>query len=925
MQRLIDSVLFAIERLWQHRVLVFWTLVGLSAATTLALSLTLYVDAVNTNLLTDNLSDPPYAFRFRYLGSWEGAITPADVDRASAVIEHNFVDAIGLPTTSTARYISGGTWNVTRQGDVPAPFGAYALGTLDGMDDHIQITAGQWPPDQVTDAGATGYLPVLASETMLYQTGLEVGDIFSATRSGAPEPVTLKIVALWRPVDASDPSWILTPKFFDQVFLMTGDDLWTAMDGLTAPVEEADWTIIFDGSTLRTSDVGGLLDGIVSGQRIVTAALPGIRLDLSPEDGLKAFSSKVNQLTQQLVIVVMPVAGLILYFVTMLAGMLVSSQQQEDVTLSSRGMSRPKLLGLHVLMWLILAGLALGIGLIAAPPVVQLIGRTSSFLTFTADTPSLDIVYTRQALIAGAVTGLLAASSGLYMAWRTTGQSINQFKQAQARSGKAWWQRIYLDVMLLVPAGYVFYTLRAHGGLSTGAQQPFSDPLVFIAPTLFSLGFTLLFLRLYPFVLNLASRVLSITSNIALLMALRELTRSIGRYRGTLLMMCFTLSLIGFTASMASTLDRSLQDVIEYDVGAQRVLVVASETQTEEGTSSDSGTTLTVVGYNTLPASNLLEIPDVYAVSRVGRYQAQIVLPGQRAQGTVLGVDRASMAAIAYFRQDYAPEPIADMFNELAGNRTGILLNAQAAEEYNLQVGQEASLQISALNTWYSTSVPIVGLVDYFPTLDPRQGFFAITNIDPIFELVGTELPHDIWLRLKPGADGDAVLAQVKDLGFPVLKWLDPAQLIYAAQTDPTRRGVLGFLSVGFVSAILLTLVGSVIQSTASFRTQAVQLGSLRAMGLGGGAVASYLLSSQGIAALGGIVGGTVIGMATTLLFLPLLDFSGGLPPYLVRVAWGDITLVYSLFAAMLFGVTVMTTALLSRQQVSALVKLGDA
>jgi putative ABC transport system permease protein len=90
-------------------------------------------------------------------------------------------------------------------------------------------------------------------------------------------------------------------------------------------------------------------------------------------------------------------------------------------------------------------------------------------------------------------------------------------------------------------------------------------------------------------------------------------------------------------------------------------------------------------------------------------------------------------------------------------------------------------------------------------------------------------------------------------------------------------------------------------------------------------AVAAYLLFAQGLAALGGIAGGTLIGMATTLLFLPLLDFSGGLPPYLVRVAWGDITLVYSVFATVLFGVTVLTTLFLSRQHVSTLVKLGDA
>src|SRR5690606_13995998 len=143
-----------------------------------------------------------------------------------------------------------------------------------------------------------------------------------------------------------------------------------------------------------------------------------------------------------------------------LAGMLVGRQQQEDVTLSSRGMNRRRLLALHALMWLILAGIALGVGILVSPLLVKLIGQTSSFLRFDYASKPLEIVFTQQVLLAGALTGLLAASSGLVMAWRTTGQSINAFKRSQARSGKAWWQRIYLDVMILVPAGYIFYTLQ---------------------------------------------------------------------------------------------------------------------------------------------------------------------------------------------------------------------------------------------------------------------------------------------------------------------------------------------------------------------------------------------------------------------------------------------------------------------------------
>jgi putative ABC transport system permease protein len=461
--------------------------------------------------------------------------------------------------------------------------------------------------------------------------------------------------------------------------------------------------------------------------------------------------------------------------------------------------------------------------------------------------------------------------------------------------------------------------------LKTDAENPFSDPLVFLAPTLLSLGATLLFLRLHPMVLSVCARGVAFGRDVALLMAFRELTRSIGRYRGALLMTCFTLSLTGFTASTASTLDRSLEDSINYKIGADSVLVVAAESQTEESTSSSGETQQQLVGYNTLPASTLYGLEGVREVSRVGRYPGQIVLPSQRINGTVLGVDRSALAAVTRFRDDFAQEPLADLLNRLAGNRTGVLLSAQTARDYGLRVGQEITLQIQALNTWYQTKVPIVGLLDYFPTLDPADGFFLITGLDPIFELVGSELPHDIWLGLTPGADREALRQAILAKGFPVLRWLDPQQALLEAQAAPARRGVLGFLSVGFVSSIFLTLVGSIIQSTASFRAQALQLGALRAMGLGGRPVALYLVFAQGIAAFSGVAGGTLIGMGTTLLFLPLLDFSGGLPPYLVRVAWSEITLVYALFAGILLLVTLLTTILLGREHVSTLIKLGDA
>ncbi|MDX1995033.1 MAG: FtsX-like permease family protein [bacterium] len=958
MLQALDILNFTIERLWRNRVMVFWALLGLSAATTLALSLVLYVDAVNTNLLDDRLRisaalggapTPPYAYRFRYLGAWEGNISQQDVERTTGAIEANFKNTIGLPTARQTNFVRSIFWSLrlTPEGGTasgpPLALGNFNLGTLTGANDLMRIVDGEWPPasedspsestqaeTQTVSSNAQGAaqpvadpIPVLVAESQLYTAGVQVGDLITAQAPGG-QPITLRVAALWAPYNATDPNWIFTPRFFDTIVLMQPDAFWNAVQGLNEPIEESAWFTVFDGTFVRTSDAAPLLRRTNDAEREMGNILPGIRMDLAPRDGLRVFVQDVERLTRQLVLVILPVGGLVLYFVSLVAGLLVSRQQSEDAVLRSRGMSRRMLLTIHFLMWLLLAGAAFAAGLLIAPYIVRLVGRTASFLQFDNATAPLQVTFTQQALVYGAATAVLAASSGLYLAWRSTGQNILGHRRRNARATQAWWQRSYLDLMVLVPGIYVYYNLSRQGGLT--AEDPFSDPLTFLGPTLFALGLTLLFLRVWPFVMRIISGILTYSSNIALLMALRELTRSIGRYRGTLLMMCFTLSLTGYTASMASTIDSSLRDTVDYRIGADTVLVMAADAQTEQGEQTDSGQqTVTVTGFNTLPAEDLLRVEGVRQVSRVGRYPARLSLRSSRVDGTLVGIDRAAIAAVARSRQDYSATPYADLFNLLATNRSGIILSRRTAAENNLLIGQEVPIEVQALNEWYSDNVPIIGVVDYFPTLNPTQGFFALTNLDPIFELVGTELPHDVWLGLEPGADLDAIREAVRELGFPVLEWRDPASELAAEQAEPDRRGVLGFLSVGFVASIVLTLVGTIIQNTVSFRAQATQLGSLRAMGLRGLAVGMYLIFVQGIAALSGILSGTSIGIATTLLFLPLLDFSGGLPPYLVRVAWNEIVVVYVVFAGVLFSVTLLTTMVVSRERLATVVKLGDA
>jgi putative ABC transport system permease protein len=691
------------------------------------------------------------------------------------------------------------------------------------------------------------------------------------------------------------------------------------------PVDEAAWFMIFDGAEVRPSDISALIGRFGEGQRQIIRALDGIRLDLTPEEELRAFQTEVNTLQAQLFIIIAPVGGMVLYFVALVAGLLVDRQQAEDVKLRSRGMGRFKLLILHSLMWGLMVAIAVGLSLFLAPHVVRLVGQTTSFLKFDALPSQLDIEITPLSIWISLATGVISASSGLLLAWRTTGQNINSYRQSNADQRPAWWQRMYLDILLMIPAVYLLWTMSQDGGVATQIDTPFSNPLTFVAPTLFSLGLTLLFLRLLPIVLKFGANILSLTRNIALLMALRELTRSAGRYRGALLMMVFTLSLTGFTASMASTLDASLVDTIDYRIGADIVLEIALDPQMEQETNEETGqVTSTVTGYNAPPLEELLDVEGIFQASRFGKYTARISIGNQRADGQMIGIDRSALASVTRWRSDFATLSLAENLNLLAPQRTGVLINRSALERYNLRLYEEVTLEVNALNTWYRTTVPIMGVVDYFPTLNPDDGFFIIGGLDAVFELVGTNLPYNIWVGLEQGADPQQVIQDIRALRYPVARFNEPTQALADAQAEPARRGVLGFLSVGFIASITLTLIVAIVQSTASFKAQSSQLGALRAMGMGGFTVGVYVIFLQGISTLSGILSGTGIGLLTTWLFLPLLDFSGGMPPYQVRVAWDEIMLVYGTFAGILFVLTFLMTLILSREQLTTVVRLGE-
>jgi putative ABC transport system permease protein len=148
-------------------------------------------------------------------------------------------------------------------------------------------------------------------------------------------------------------------------------------------------------------------------------------------------------------------------------------------------------------------------------------------------------------------------------------------------------------------------------------------------------------------------------------------------------------------------------------------------------------------------------------------------------------------------------------------------------------------------------------------------------------------------------------------------------------QSRPERTGVFGILSVGFVAAAILTLLGFLLHSLISFRRRVIEFGVLRAIGLSVGQMISFLGLEQLLLIGAGISAGTALGIWVSDLYIPFMQVGTAknvnIPPFVVLIAWEDIFKIYFVFAAMLVLAVVGMIWSLIRLRIFEAVKLGEA
>ncbi|NLG27453.1 MAG: FtsX-like permease family protein, partial [Chloroflexi bacterium] len=469
------------KRLWNNKGLTVCALVGMTVAVTLIASVPLYSEAANLRVLQRSL-DPgryaqssgrsPFAFMYRYIGSWHG---PVELDETTAMneyVDRSVAGTLGLPLSAAVRYYATEGLGIFPASDAAytqlrQPISWMSLAVMSDLAQHITIVDGALP---VADPDEPEIIDVLVGETEARTMGLRAGEIYVAFRpaSGTVSAkqdkasletkslqVPVRIAGIWKPVDPRDDYWFYSVDTLGAT-LLTSEEIFgeRVVPAMPMQIETAVWYLVLNGDSLRVDDVPRILANIVQVNSQMTGLLPGVELHVSPDKALRNFYTTTRSMTVVLYFFSVPILGLVLYFIGLIWGLIVERQRGEIAVLKSRGAGDLQVIGIYLLEGLLVSGLGLVAGLALARVVAMVMGHTVSFLTFQQRAP-LNVEISPRSLrlaLAGVAVGLAASLAPAIRAARLT---IVTYKRERARAMlKPVWQRYYLDVALLIPAGY---------------------------------------------------------------------------------------------------------------------------------------------------------------------------------------------------------------------------------------------------------------------------------------------------------------------------------------------------------------------------------------------------------------------------------------------------------------------------------------
>ena len=259
-----------------------------------------------------------------------------------------------------------------------------------------------------------------------------------------------------------------------------------------------------------------------------------------------------------------------------------------------------------------------------------------------------------------------------------------------------------------------------------------------------------------------------------------------------------------------------------------------------------------------------------------------------------------------------------------------------ASEGFLTETGHTRGESIEVSAASHRIPVQIVDTVDFFPTLDPYNDIFLISDLSSLAGLANLDSalrelkPNEVWLSTDTnGVDRSRLTQTLSRDPFVGRRVLDREALLARSQVDPlVKAGWRALLFLAFAAVLILSCLGFLVHAYVSFTSRGPQFALLRTVGFSMKQLTTLVWLEQALVVAVGMGLGTWMGGRLGALIMPFLGYddlgSQVLPPFVIQVNWGVLTIVYGVMVFIFAVIVLAVIWLIRRISLQRILRLGE-
>jgi len=783
---------FLYQRIRNNILLFVMLLCGAILASAIVSCIPMYSNAIFQRLLIKDL-EQMQKDTTKYPGTYSVEMigkSREEYQKVDKIMYSKYASQISLPIKDKTAVIITDPFNIEEERKTKTWRKSVisSIAAFKNIEEHITLLHGRLPENNsqndvyevIVSQNAAKNLDLILNNTHILTKTVS----YSETKTIAK----VKVVGIFTYKDKADAFWDEDNyrNLDDRIVMLESDVERITENRELLKIYSMKWMYFYDYYELKSENIKKIISTIYE-QRLTA------RVNLNLLGVVEEYLSRQKDLSITLWILTLPFIVIICFFTLMISGLIVKNDENEISVLKSRGAGTFQIFFLYIIQSLIMAGIAFIIGPILGKSICRIMGASNGFMELVSR-KSLPIRITAEIYQFSLLAAAIFVVFVLIPAFRACRTSIVQYKRKKNTENKqAIWEKFFLDIVVLLISVYGLYKFSDRQNVlqKTGAsgQELQIDPILYMISTLFVIGIGLLFLRLYPYLINCIYQLGKNRWNSVLYYSLINTRRIESNARFIMLFIILSISFGVLSSNQARTINQNLEDKIRYETGADIVLYPYSRVVLDSPMSPAKSFIPPpdpvalrnykpeVLEYDEVPYREYQNLDGIEGITRVFEEEKSIVKGNSvdLEEVKVLGIVPHEFAKLAWFRNDLLPFHINKYMNVMTQSPNAALLSKDMQEKFDL--GDSISIQWGK-NKENTLLCRVHGFINYFPTYNPypdNNVTFASEELNGVkwktkslvvvnFSTLQSKLPgirYNIWIEKKPGVTDGTINDQL--------------------------------------------------------------------------------------------------------------------------------------------------------------------